>query len=84
MSPADTVLAEWAVRLTIQPSSVTPDDIKRLRDVGFDDRAIHDAAQVVSYFNYINRMADSLGVDEETWLRRWEEPDVAGNETPSC
>jgi uncharacterized protein YciW len=40
-------------------------DVQRLRDVGWNDRAIHDAAQVVAYFNYINRVADGLGIDPE-------------------
>ena len=66
---------------------MTPDSIATLRGAGFDDGAIHDAAQVVGYFNYINRMADSLGVDEETWLRRWEDAEDAedgGDGTTSC
>ena len=33
--------------------------------MGLDDTAIHDAAQVIAYFNYINRVADGLGVDLE-------------------
>ena len=56
---------EYGEQLTRAPDSVTVDDIDRLRDAGWDDRAIHDAAQVVSYFNYINRVADGLGVDPE-------------------
>lgn len=36
-----------------------------LREAGLDDRAIHDATQVVAYFAYINRIADGLGVDPE-------------------
>ncbi len=40
-------------------------DVERLRDTGLTDRAIHDAAQVISFFNYINRIADGLGVDLE-------------------
>lgn len=43
-------------------------DVKTLRREGWDDQAIHDAAQVVSYFNYINRIADGLGVDLEDWM----------------
>jgi len=39
--------------------------VQALRAAGFDDRAIHDAAQVVAYFSYINRVADGLGVDLE-------------------
>lgn len=40
-------------------------DVHRLRGLGFADRAIHDAVQVVGYFNYINRVADALGCDLE-------------------
>lgn len=40
-------------------------DIQKLRDVGFSDAAITIAVQVISYFNYINRVADGLGVDLE-------------------
>ncbi len=40
-------------------------DINRLRDLGLSDRAITDATQVIAFFNYINRIADGLGVDLE-------------------
>jgi alkylhydroperoxidase family enzyme len=43
-----------------------------LRSHGFDDRAIHDATQVIAYFNYINRVADALGVEPEAFVRTWE------------
>lgn len=39
-----------------------------LRGVGWSDAAISDCAQVCSYFNYINRIADGLGVDDEPWI----------------
>ena len=42
-----------------------PADLDALRRHGFKDRAIHDIVQVVAYFNYINRIADGLGVDLE-------------------
>jgi hypothetical protein len=41
-------------------------DVERLRETGLDDRAIVDANQVVAYFNYVNRVADGLGVELET------------------
>lgn len=44
------------------------DDIARLREVGFDDKGISSATQVIAYFNYINRIAEGLGVPPETWL----------------
>ncbi len=40
-------------------------DVDVLAQHGLDDRAISDATQVISYFNYINRIADGLGVDLE-------------------
>lgn len=47
---------------------MTQADIDQLRDDGFDDEQISIATQVISYFNYINRVADALGVDPEGWM----------------
>ncbi len=47
---------------------MTEADVATLRGHGFDDDAITIAVQVISYFNYINRIADGLGVDDETWM----------------
>ncbi len=47
---------------------MTREDVETLRAAGWDDRAIHDATQVCAYFNYINRIADALGVEMEDWL----------------
>jgi len=58
-------LLQYAERLALAPSRVDASHVELLRELGFDDRAIHDAAQVVSYFSYINRVADGLGVDLE-------------------
>ena len=43
-------------------------DIARLRGHGLADDEITVAVQVISYFNYINRVADGLGVDDESWM----------------
>ena len=53
------------MKMTREPASITPEDLDRLRSTGLDDRAIGDATQVIAYFNYINRVADGLGVDLE-------------------
>lgn len=58
-------LLEYAEKLTRRPGAMREDDVQRLRGLGWSDRAIHDAAQVAAYFNYINRVADGLGVDLE-------------------
>lgn len=43
-------------------------DIARLRAAGLDDQGISSATQVIAYFNYINRIAEGLGVPMEAWL----------------
>ena len=68
MSSQDLALCEYAEKLTRSPASVGEDDIAVLRDAGLDDTAISSATQVVSYFNYINRIAEGLGVPLEVWL----------------
>lgn len=61
-------LLDYAWKLTRTPAVMSQADVDALRTLGFDDRAITDAAQVAAYFNYINRIADGLGVDPEDWL----------------
>ncbi len=73
-SPVDDAtlaLFRFADKLTTDPSTMTRDDLQSLRDAGWSDEAVHDAVQVISYFNYINRVADALGVEVETMDRRW-------------
>lgn len=58
----------YAERLTRKPASVTSADIERMREAGLGDEAILHACEVASYFNYVNRMADGLGVRlEDDW-----------------
>ena len=61
-------LCRFAAKLTIAPSQMTDDDIHRLRDHDFSDEQIVVATQVIGYFNYINRIADALGVEDEAWM----------------
>jgi uncharacterized peroxidase-related enzyme len=61
----DRALCAFAERLTREPASMGRADVDELRAVGLTDRDVHDAAQVVAYFGYINRVADALGVDPE-------------------
>lgn len=65
LSPPERALCDWAEKLTRTPAAAGRADADALRAAGWDDQAIHDAAQVVAYFNYINRIADGLGVDPE-------------------
>ena len=67
--------SDYAVKLTLAPSSVGKADADELRLHGWDDAAIHDAIQVISYFNYINRVAEGVGTDAEPdWEPRSYEP----------
>lgn len=61
-------MLDYAVKLTLTPWKMGEGDVERLREVGFDQTAILDICQVVSYFNYVNRLADGLGVEiEDDW-----------------
>lgn len=71
LSDADRALCELAAKLTHHQHQMQPDDLERLRQHGFDDRAIHDAVQVIAYFNYITRVADALGVEPEDFIQLW-------------
>ena len=58
-------LCDFAVKLTLTPASVSRADVDGLRAHGWDDPAIHDAIQVIAYFNYINRVAEAVGIEDE-------------------
>ena len=62
LSPADRAMLDYAAQLTRAAHRVTPADLDRLRAAGFDDRAILQINLIASWFNYINRVADGLGV----------------------
>jgi uncharacterized peroxidase-related enzyme len=62
LSEQDRAMLDFAVRLTAAAYKLTPDDLARLRAVGFDDVAILQITLIASWFNYINRVADALGV----------------------
>jgi uncharacterized peroxidase-related enzyme len=71
LSPADRAMLEFAERLTRAPWDMGQDDVEELRRHGFDDRDIHDITQIAAYFNYINRIADGLGVAPEPFMQPW-------------
>lgn len=65
LSPRQKALCKFAELVTRSPAAVRPQDLEALRKHELNDRDILDAVQVISYFNYINRVADALGVDAE-------------------
>ena len=69
LDETDTALCAYADKATRTPAACGADDVNALRAVGLDDTAIHDATQAIAYFNYINRVADCLGVDLEPEMK---------------
>jgi uncharacterized peroxidase-related enzyme len=62
LSPADRAMLDYVGVLTRDATRVTPEHHGRLREAGFDDRGILQITLIASWFNYINRVADALGV----------------------
>ena len=56
------VMLDYVVQLTRDATRISPADHNRLRAVGFDDKGILQITLIASWFNYINRVADALGV----------------------
>ena len=65
ISAQDRVMLDYVIKLTKDATKVWKDDIEGLRKVGFDDRGILQITLIASWFNYINRVADALGVGRE-------------------
>ena len=65
ISLEDRVMLDYVVKLTRDATKVWKDDMEKLRNAGFDDRGILQITLIASWFNYINRVADSLGVGRE-------------------
>lgn len=59
------VMLDYAVELTRDATKITPEHHERLRAAGFDDRGILQITLIASWFNYINCVADALGVGRE-------------------
>ena len=62
---ADRAMLDYALKLTHSPATVGAEDVERLRQAGFDDRAIHDICAITAYYAFVNRIADGLGVELE-------------------
>ena len=62
LSEPDRVMLDYVAKLTKNSPAVCPADLENLRQAGFDDRAILQINLIASWFNYINRVADGLGV----------------------
>jgi uncharacterized peroxidase-related enzyme len=65
ISGQDRAMLDYVVKLTKDATRVSPQDHERLRAVGFDDKGILQITLIASWFNYINRVADALGVGRD-------------------
>ena len=65
LSEQDRVMVDYVVKLTKDATQVSPADHEKLHRVGFDDKAILQITLIASWFNYINRVADALGIGRE-------------------
>jgi uncharacterized peroxidase-related enzyme len=65
LSEADRAMLDYVTQLTEDATRIRQKDHERLRAVGFDDRGILQITLIASWFNYINRVADALGVGRE-------------------
>lgn len=62
ITEAERVMVEYVVQISKDSTRIAPEHHERLRAAGFDDRAILQITLIASWFNYINRVADALGV----------------------
>jgi len=65
ISEQDRAMLDYVVKLTKDATKVSPDDHVKLKAVGFDDQGILQITLIASWFNYINRVADALGVGRD-------------------
>ncbi len=67
ISEPDRSMLDYAVKLTRAPWEMVAADVEHLRQNGFSDAAILDVNQITGYFNFVNRLADGLGVELEPY-----------------
>jgi uncharacterized peroxidase-related enzyme len=65
LSPRERALCDFAVKLTHLAAEVEESDIDALRAQGLSDTDVSDAIQVIGYFNYVTRVADGVGIEDE-------------------
>jgi len=70
LDPKDAALVRFVRLLTLTPAQVRDDDVQAMREAGWSDEQIWEAALEVSIFSFLNRMSDAFGLDYPTggWL----------------
>jgi uncharacterized peroxidase-related enzyme len=71
LTPREQALCDFAVKLTHLAAEVDEEDIEKLRAQGLSDADVSDAIQVIGYFNYVTRVADGVGIEDEP---EWSSP----------
>ena len=67
LSEAEYAMLEFAEKLTLTPSNMRENDVRKLRDAGWTDRDILDIVHVCAYFNFRVRVVDGLGLEVADW-----------------
>ena len=65
VTPQERIMCDYVVKLTKDATECSPADHEKLRAAGFDDQGILQITLIASWFNYINRVADALGVGRD-------------------
>ena len=65
LSPRERALCDFAVKLTHLAAEIDDADVDALRAEGLTDTDVSDAIQVIAYFNYVTRVADGVGIEDE-------------------
>ena len=65
LTPQERAMLDYVAKLTLHPARMMREDVDALRSAGFDDTAVLQINLIASWFNYINRVADGLGVGRE-------------------
>ncbi len=63
----DMAMLRFAEKMTRTPARMTQDDVESLRSVGFSDKEILDITHIAALFNYLDRVADALGTQLDSW-----------------
>ena len=61
-------LCYLAEKLTLNPGKIAKNDLQKIKEFGFEDKEVSEVVQIISYFNYINRVADGLGLEPEDFI----------------
>lgn len=69
LSDADRAMLDYVAKLTVSPGAMNADDVEGLRQAGFSESAILDICQIAGYYAFVNRLANGLGVELESYWK---------------